>query len=474
MSILDCTISCSEDIARELTDAKKTVALKIGTPLSVLQASTFLVPTDDIKDKDTYAQHIKIMQKFNEDTKEKISSHTDTANAAVNAIAPGIRNQLHVYRNVVNPLIKDLLDKIDYDIQNVSKQPVTDMEVIEWNLPLPYYNDKLEDLSYRYSSHGTVDVTLSCIADMPATSDIINLLSTGIASLDSAINDWIVSLGEDYIANIWTKAFMTKESLLKLLVSKEDGQAVSLLIYLMAEKLVTHEPLDCFKVNRGTFTRELGAIRDFAGKYVYRYIQLNKETIAKKNLVISVIGNKTTVHALVYNDWLENGGSVEILLGNMLSNQKLLNGELLINKGQELINRWNTYYTIQKQQRDNYQVNNIRKSIEKNFRTQMNEARQKIRNNETIDIPNINECDKIEQLFKQEINSYGGINVIDLPTVITRLICRSRFYKTNAEQFLTKLNKIMTDNPDLPPFEASTIATIEYIVEWNLSQVEIK
>lgn len=67
------------------------------------------------------------------------------------AAIPGIRNQLHVYRNIVNPTIKDLLEKIDYDLQNISNKPVSNMEIVEWNLPIPYYNEKLEDLSYRYS-----------------------------------------------------------------------------------------------------------------------------------------------------------------------------------------------------------------------------------------------------------------------------------------------------------------------------------
>ena len=80
----------------------------------------------------------------------------------------------------------------------------------------------------------------------------------------------------------------------------------------------------------------------------------------------------------------------------------------------------------------------------------------------------------VEKLFKQEINSYGGFTLENLPSVVTKLVCRSRFYKTDAEIFLSKLNKIMNDNPELPPFEASTIATIEYIVEWSLTQIELK
>ena len=36
------------------------------------------------------------------------------------------------------------------------------------------------------------------------------------------------------------------------------------------------------------------------------------------------------------------------------------------------------------------------------------------------------------------------------------------------------LNDIINDNPELPIFEASTVATINYISEWVLTQVELK
>ena len=65
-------------------------------------------------------------------------------------------------------------------------------------------------------------------------------------------------------------------------------------------------------------------------------------------------------------------------------------------------------------------------------------------------------------------------SINDLPKVVTRLVCRSRFYKTNAETFLTMLNNIINDNPELPIFEASTVATINYISEWILTQVELR
>lgn len=474
MSLNISVCDMMQDIVTEITKKGKMIKARPGTPLAFIQASTFVPEMGDINTPELYGEHLRIMEEFNRDKGDRISSHTDAINASVDAAIPGIRNQLHVYRNIVNPTIKDLLEKIDYDLQNISNKPVSNMEIVEWNLPIPYYNEKLEDLSYRYSSHGTVEVTLKEIAEIPSSTELYELMYTGIATLDESIKSWLSTIPDDYITTVWADIFTKTGSMMKLMVNKDQGHAYALIAYLLAEKLVTHEPLDCFKTTRAVFVSHLSAIRDFAGKFVYQYIQKNKKSIEEQNLILNISNNTTTVHAVVYDAWLEAGGTPEILLGNMLNKQRVMYGQLLMNNAQDLTNKWNSYYAMQKQQLGNMQVSNIRYSIEKNFNTQMNEARQKIRNNEKIDIPSIEECDNIEKLFKQEINSYGGFTLENLPSVVTKLVCRSRFYKTDAEIFLSKLNKIMNDNPDLPPFEASTIATIEYIVEWSLTQTELK
>ena len=462
------------DIVNDITKKGKMIKARSGTPLAIIQACTSVPEMGDINSPELYGEHLRIMEEFNRDKEDRISSHTDAVNSTIDAIAPGIRNQLHVYRNIVNPTIKDLLERIDYDLQNISNKPISNMEIVEWNLPIPYYNEKLEDLAYRYSSHGTVDVTLKDIAEIPSNTELYELMCTGIATLDESIKSWLSTVPDDYIATVWSDIFTKSGSMMALMVNKDQGHAYALIAYLLSEKLVTHEPLDCFKTTRAVFVSHLSAIRDFAGKYVYQYIQKNKKAIEEKNLILNINNNVTTVHAVVYDAWLEAGGTPEILLGNMLNKQRVMYGQLLMNNAQELTNKWNSYYAMQKQQLGNFQVSNIRHAIEKNFNSQINDARQKIRNNEKLDIPSIEECDNIEKLFKQEVNRYGGFNINDLPKAVTRLVCRSRFYKTNAETFLTMLNNIINDNPELPIFEASTVATINYISEWVLTQVELK
>ena len=296
MSLNISVCDIMQDIVTEITKKGKMIKARPGTPLAFIQASTFVPEMGDINTPELYGEHLRIMEEFNRDKGDRISSHTDAINASVDAAIPGIRNQLHVYRNIVNPTIKDLLEKIDYDLQNISNKPVSNMEIVEWNLPIPYYNEKLEDLSYRYSSHGTVEVTLKEIAEIPSSTELYELMYTGIATLDESIKSWLSTIPDDYITTVWADIFTKTGSMMKLMVNKDQGHAYALIAYLLAEKLVTHEPLDCFKTTRAVFVSHLSAIRDFAGKFVYQYIQKNKKSIEEQNLILNISNNMFPKH----------------------------------------------------------------------------------------------------------------------------------------------------------------------------------
>ena len=291
MSINISICDVMSDIVNDITKKGKMIKARSGTPLAIIQACTSVPEMGDINSPELYGEHLRIMEEFNRDKEDRISSHTDAVNSTIDAIAPGIRNQLHVYRNIVNPTIKDLLERIDYDLQNISNKPISNMEIVEWNLPIPYYNEKLEDLAYRYSSHGTVDVTLKDIAEIPSNTELYELMCTGIATLDESIKSWLSTVPDNYIATVWSDIFTKSGSMMALMVNKDQGHAYALIAYLLSEKLVTHEPLDCFKTTRAVFVSHLSAIRDFAGKYVYQYIQKNKKAIEEKNLILNINNN---------------------------------------------------------------------------------------------------------------------------------------------------------------------------------------
>ena len=52
-----------------------------------------------------------------------------------------------------------------------------------------------------------------------------------------------------------------------------------------------------------------------------------------------------------------------------------------------------------------------------------------------------------------------------------KVLCRSRFAYTDAEEFLTNMNEAGAANPGLDPREAALPALIELITDFALAQV---
>ena len=55
-----------------------------------------------------------------------------------------------------------------------------------------------------------------------------------------------------------------------------------------------------------------------------------------------------------------------------------------------------------------------------------------------------------------------------------RLLCRSRFVATDAENYLTWYNQLSVDNPNVAPEEISAMCTLKYIARWFAdTQIEV-
>lgn len=57
--------------------------------------------------------------------------------------------------------------------------------------------------------------------------------------------------------------------------------------------------------------------------------------------------------------------------------------------------------------------------------------------------------------------------------VALRLLCRARYYRTDAEKLLGRIDTIVKENPKLDVREASTIAEIEYVSDWCFDQMRL-
>ena len=417
------------------------------------------------------AETIEVNNKEEEDIRNNI--HNQVQNECVSVVSKSIASHLSFARNVVNPIVGELANKTLEELEAYNKINITDFNILEYSPPKPYYNEKLEDLVSRFKDTKFTELDTRKITGPTSCAEINDLLSTNIPSLDADIKKWLGDVNQDWLLSIWTDAFCVKGSLQTLLTNATNGYDNALFIYLITEKFVLVGPTDGINCDLPTFNKIVAEIRKQAGAQVYRNIQDVRRTTDTKTLVKRIDTKTTFVNSDVYDEWLDNGGQVEMLLGNMLNTKRLYLGDDLVANGTKLISQWNNYYTIKRQEFLNLKFRNIQGILSKHFRSQINDARQKIKEKKPCDIETLDECLIIEKLFAQAIANVKQVDLENIYLLSLKLCCASRFSKTDAESILLNINKLAKSDEHITEREAATITTIEYINNWLISQIDI-
>lgn len=466
------------DIGRDLAE-RKIKLNPIGGSVIANLFSTSYVPKDFSIKTDNVSQEfqnrlLEIIEINNRSNKDLTSNiHNKVQSECVRVVSKAISSHLSFARNVVNPIVSELASNTLDELESYTKVNVTDFNILEYSPPKPYYNSKLEDLVSRFKDAKFGDMDTKRIAGETSLSEVSDLLKTNIPTLDEDIKYWIDNACESWLLNIWSEVFSIKGSLQTLLTSSTNGYDNALYIYLITEKFVLVGPIDGIMVDLPTFNKTVAEIRKQAGAQVYRNIQDIKRVSDTKTLVKRIDSKTTFVNSKVYSEWLDNGGQVEMLLGNMLNEKRLYLGADIISNGTSLISKWNNYYTIKKQEFLNFKFKNVQNILAKHFRTQINDARQRIKEKKPCDIESLEDCLLVEKLFAQAIANIKQVDLENIYLLSLKLCCASRFAKTDAESILLNINRLINTEEHITEREAATITTIEYINNWLISQIDI-
>ena len=86
-----------------------------------------------------------------------------------------------------------------------------------------------------------------------------------------------------------------------------------------------------------------------------------------------------------------------------------------------------------------------------------------------------NFLDKAQTIFNREVDNIRMFDMEDIYGIATKLICKSRFFYTDAESILTDINEAKKINPNIRDVrEASLIATIHYVVDYIADQMTLR
>lgn len=470
--------------ALPLTEAMDAKGLKIvpipGTPLEKLVQAT---RSDDnfnmICDDGSVMPSLSDIE-YIANAKDEVfggSPHDMAFDNIVDPAVVAVQEHLNFARNVVKPAVQELVEGTAAYLEGKTVSALLGMEVVTYTPPAPVLNNGLDNLVRQFGEVSFDVPMLDMRCPTLPVSEIVELMKTGSASLDRDIENWVATLGESCIINVWENVFQQKQAELndRTVVSFRDftedktcGVDNALIIFLLARNLVDNVLPDTEMEHRA-YENLMADFRNQAGARLCRAIDELEKISKTQTIVRSVAGSVTTVYSFTYDKWLKEGGSNEILFGNMLTTPSVVTADNLNARAEELKAKWTRHSSLTATMESNRRFLRTKEALVNAFEKQIREAGEGF-----IEEATLGNRETVIQRFRDMVEGIRAEEVTDLYGLALRLVCRARFAKTDAELILGGIERVKRENPDLDIREAAAISTREYVGYWVASQMKVE
>lgn len=402
------------------------------------------------------------------------SPHDFAMDDVVEIARTAVRGHVTFARTVVAPAVEELVCKTAETLNEMTPSSLLGMEVVVWEAPAPLVNSALDTLVRRYSETPyDIPALAMKLPDLPV-SDILPLLQSGAKGLDDDVAAWAAAKGESFFLNLWEHVFQIKQAELNerqsrtfrdFIEDREQGWDYALGIFLLARRLAD-EVLPGTSMSESAYTSLMVEFRNQAGAKLCRVLD-ELDQIDKNQILVRTHTDTTTiVNGTVYRAWIEAGGDNEVLFGNLLTLPAKVSVEQINAEAAALKAAWQRHAMLTATVESNRRFERIKEILLRHFESQM----RSISEGEEATLAN---RETVLKLFREQVAQMRTDDMADLWTLCLKLVCRSRFFRTDAERILSGIERVKRENPNIDVREAAAVSVIEYIGYWVSSQLKV-
>ena len=464
--------ACMGEIVEQLRSSGKVAAPVPGTPLELLNNT---VPFMECSENANYALHDVVDQSQHEAySGEGKSHHCVELDALVKTSAKRVRALLDLARNFVNPMVEQVISDINEEYGRRLEKVAVNLEVVTSKQNPLFKNDSIRDLvNSRARDVGQHVTRPSFYSNF--INDKINYLSTAVVGLEAETAMFLGQLGEEGLERIWDMYFGKANS---WDVGVEDDDA--LVVLLFTHKLLQDRDSENFAedVSLGDLRQALDNLNALAAiKLKTVFVKYDRREKNKRMIVSYPPANQPltnrgardplqiVVEEALYNEFLEAGGSPDILCGAYLVDQER-QVEVLLENQNKYLERWQRRVNNIRQTNEQAKFDILKRTIVTSISKQLSEDFQQA---EGLPFDRKDILDQVTTYLAE----LSPLAVKDPYPAILRIVTLYVFQNKHAERFLLDMQAINKHNPEIDMRHVAAQATLNYIMNWVRSQIVI-
>lgn len=402
------------------------------------------------------------------------SEHTLQLNALTEQLGSLVTSHIFYAKNVVRPLVvkfAEALQQYKENSKGIDASTMFDVKVE--NLPEIMMDSSFLGTLEYYDGKSILVPSKSINLEMKSEEDIRAMMLTGSSRVDNLINEWLLTLPSTFASDIWTQFFVTGSGSFNLTQSVYQYQAAreSLAVLLLSNKLFA-EVAAGRNESLGSYKSVVDEYREWAGALLSVSLKKIATSIKVKQLVLAIQndGKKIVLNGIVYNEWLQEGGKPEIILGLATTGQFISQRSAIDEKAKEYESAWYSYCSYFKTIEANKVFQNFKDQLLHLFSVSYNEQ-DETEKEYLLKNPNVAQVSL--DLFKAEVDSLKPNDMNDVFGLALCAIAKCRFGYTSAYQILNDINEVGKANPNIDVREAALLAAINYLSCYVANQISV-
>lgn len=493
------SVITSAALAEHLATKGYYIAAKPNTPLAELTniadyMSTSIVVGEpkDISDDISQNAYTMELATYYENVTfgglDSPSKNDISFDAYIETISKHAKAHVGFAKNVVKPVIMDYAQKVTEAVNSQPKlSPYSDFCIDPVDLPEVLFEKSFYNALKVYKGKVPLKPRESLGLESKTLDEVLELMSTGDQTLDDLVKVFALQYNEtqkDILVDIYENFFrspsatvavgraITYDTLLGMNIF--DKANIALVVYLIAQRLFNSVDESARGMSINDYTNRVAEVRDFAGTVLLQSVDQAENYQKSATIIVETNPSRKycKVYAPNYQKWLDNGGSPEIIFGVLLTGRRTYSEATINTFIDEIKKSWESYVTFYSTSEANLQFERfimVLKHCYAEIMTEFSEEEMEYINFDS------NFLDKAQTIFNKEVDHIKMFDIDDIYGIATKLICRSRFFYTDAESILTDINQAKKINPNIKDVrEASFIATIHYVVDYIADQMVLR
>lgn len=495
------TVNTGADLAAVLTSQGVQISPKGTTPLAKLNHTlmgaglgilTGLTKdqSEDKKDFDTGWMAMMVDHSQANLPDGSPSEYQAYMNVMADEIANSVSGTIDFSRNVVNPIIKDICEKIektldaagqggDYVSTSSGQRFTLSNGALVVNIheegPIPLYMDASTEgetsarlqVPYRNIKSPVMFPEVSSVT-------LVELMENNAGS--QFIKDVIEAIkaredGYEFVCEIYNEVYRFQPGRPTGIDIQRLTNDLSLypLIVLALSSVLYDELPDGTSGSAENIKNALGDWSTQVKNIISINVEVYKQSLAAKKIVTNSYTNNFVTEIYVnkenYQSFLEDGGTTESLLGSIFSDKDYDYDNLLSNQS-----KYESVYARRIAEAASFNEAN-RLTIFKN--TLRDSVYSEIFDCDDQAIRPVIPAEAREQLDLLMKSVY--VDALDCPyQTVRRVVCGSLFAGTDAEEILVNIDNICEKNENLSVRDASALVVLDYLTKYFVSQMDIK